>query len=82
MKIFIRLRVNGNFMLTLYCETNLNFTTMSTAVKKTLNNQPFDPKTMFINSKGELKRLSKAGIWWRENTEPLIIVKDKNAIYK
>ena len=48
----------------------------------TVGTQPFDPETMFVNSKGEIKRLSKFGIWRRKNPEGIFIVKDPKAIYK
>ena len=51
---------------------------MATAVRT----QAFDPETMFVNSKGELKRLSKFGIWRRKNPEGIFIVKDRNAVYR
>ena len=51
---------------------------MATAVRA----QSFDPETMFVNSKGELKRLSKFGIWRRKNPEGIFLVKDLNAIYR
>jgi len=55
---------------------------MATTVKKTANNQTFDPETMFVNSKGEIKRLSKYGIWRRKNPDGIFTVIDHKAIYK
>ncbi len=55
---------------------------MATAVKKKLNSQTFDPETMFVNSKGEIKRLSKAGIWARKHPDGIFTVIDHKAIYK
>ena len=55
---------------------------MATAVRKKENNQTFDPETMFVNSKGEIKRLSKYGIWRRKNPDGIFTVIDHKAIYK
>ena len=55
---------------------------MATTAIKTTNNQAFDPETMFINSKGEIRRLSKAGIWRRKNPNGILTVIDHEAIYK
>ena len=40
----------------------------------------FDPETMFITRAGEVKRLSKAGIWRRNNPGGIAYVKDRRAI--
>ena len=42
--------------------------------------QEFDPKTMFITPSGEVKRLSKAGIWMRENPGGILVVNDRRAV--
>ena len=44
--------------------------------------QEFDPETMFINSQGEVKRLSKAGIWRRQNPGGWLRVVDWRAVNK
>ena len=51
-------------------------------VMKTTNEkqQKFDPKTMFITPTGEIKRLSKAGIWMRENPGGILVVNDRRAV--
>ena len=40
----------------------------------------FDPKTMFITPTGEVKRLSKAGIWMRENPKGIYEYVDWRAV--
>ena len=50
---------------------------METIEKK---QQEFDPKTMFITPTGEIKRLSKAGIWRRENPGGWLTVLDRRAV--
>ena len=47
---------------------------------KKQENQEFDPKTMFITPTGEIKRLSKAGIWMRENPGGILVVNDRRAV--
>jgi len=47
---------------------------------KKQENQEFDPKTMFITPTGEIKRLSKAGIWRRENPGGILVVNDRRAV--
>ena len=49
---------------------------------KTVTTQTFDPETMFINAKGEIKQLSKAGIWRRKNPKGIFIVTDWRAVNK
>ena len=44
--------------------------------------QECDPKTMFITQSGEIKRLSKAGIWRRENPGGWLTVIDRRAVNK
>ena len=53
------------------------FIAMETMEKK----QPeFDPKTMFITPTGEVKRLSKAGIWMRNNPKGIYEYIDWRAV--
>ena len=42
--------------------------------------QGFDPKTMFVTSTGEVKRLSKAGQWMRENPKGIYEYVDWRAV--
>ena len=44
--------------------------------------QEFDPETMFITPTGEVKRLSKAGIWRRQNPNGWLKVVDWRAVNK
>jgi len=44
--------------------------------------QEFDPETMFINSKGEIKRLSKAGIWRRNNPGSIFEYVDERVLHR
>ena len=44
--------------------------------------QEFDPKTMFVTRAGEVKRLSKAGIWRRENPGGMFEYVDERVIHK
>jgi len=55
---------------------------MATATKAMTGNgtQTFDPETMFIMPNGEIKRLSKAGIWRRQNPDGIITVIDRRAV--
>ena len=55
---------------------------MKAAESKKPDIQTYDPETMFINSKGEVRRLSKAGIWARKNPNGILTVVDRKAIYK
>ncbi len=55
---------------------------MATKTKKAPKTQEFDPKTMFVNSKGEIKRLSKLGMWRRENPGGIFTVTDRRAVNK
>jgi hypothetical protein len=50
---------------------------METIEKK---QQEFDPETMFITLTGEVKRLSKAGIWRRKNPKGILVVNDRRAV--
>ena len=45
-----------------------------------IRTQEFDPETMFINSNGEIRKLSKYGIWRRNNPGGIAYVKDRQAI--
>ena len=42
--------------------------------------QEFDPETMFISPTGEIKRLSKYGIWRRNNPGGMLVVNDRRAV--
>ena len=54
---------------------------MATVIeKKQQENQEFDPETMFITPTGEIKRLSKYGIWRRQNPGGIMTVVDKEYI--
>ena len=53
---------------------------MGTATKTMHNTQIFDPETMFINPNGEVRRLSKAGIWRRQNPDGILTVIDRRAV--
>jgi len=55
---------------------------MATAVRtKTMRSvQAFNPDTHFIMPNGEVKRLSKIGIWRRQNPDGMIIVNDRRAV--
>ena len=54
---------------------------METAIeKKQQENQEFDPETMFITRTGEIKKMSKYGIWRRNNPGGWYYVKDRQAI--
>ena len=44
--------------------------------------QEFDPETMFITPTGEIKRLSKYGIWRRNNPGGILVVNDRRAVNK
>jgi hypothetical protein len=57
-------------------------TKSSGAGKKQETPLNFDPETMFINSKGEVKRLSKAGIWSRKNPKGIFEYVDWRAVNK
>ena len=48
--------------------------------KKQQENQEFDPETMFITPTGEIKRLSKYGIWRRQNPGGWLTVVDWDAV--
>ena len=56
-----------------------NFTAMEKMDKKQ-ENQEFDPKTMFITSTGEIKKLSKYGIWRRQNPGGMLEYVDWDAV--
>ena len=51
---------------------------MEITIEKT--QQEFDPETMFVTKTGEVKRLSKYGIWRRNNPGGIITVVDKEYI--
>ena len=57
---------------------------METEIKKQTSDNAktpeFDPETMFITQAGEIKKLSKFGIWLRDNPGGLFYVKDRRAI--
>ena len=55
---------------------------MKAAESKKPEIQTYDPETMFINSKGEVRRLSKFGIWRKNNPEGIFTVKDRRAVNK
>ena len=55
---------------------------MEATIEKKQENQEFDPETMFITPTGEIKRLSKYGIWRRNNPGGWYYVKDRQAINK
>ena len=52
---------------------------MKTA-EKTQQQQEFDPETMFISNTGEIKRLSKYGIWRRQNPGGILEYVDWDAV--
>jgi len=53
---------------------------MRTATKTMHSTQTFDPETMFITPTGEVKRLSKLGIWRRQNPDGILTVIDRRAV--
>jgi len=59
---------------------------METGTKKETTDKAetpeFDPETMFITKTGEIKRLSKAGIWLRNNPGGMFDYVDKRTLYR
>ena len=53
---------------------------METKQKQQQQQQEFDPKTMFITPTGEIKRLSKFGIWRRANPNGILEYVDWDAV--
>jgi len=55
---------------------------MATATKtrRASSTQAFNPDTHFIAPNGEVKRLSKAGIWMRQHPGGIIVVNDWRAV--
>jgi len=47
-----------------------------------IRTQEFDPETMFINSNGEIKRLSKFGIWRRNNPGSIFEYVDERVLHR
>jgi len=55
-------------------------TEIKTPTSDNAKTQEFDPETMFITQTGEIKKLSKAGKWRRDNPGGWFYVKDRRAI--
>ena len=59
---------------------------METATKKETidkaKSPEFDPETMFVTRTGEIKRLSKFGIWRRNNPGGIFEYVDKRTLYR
>ena len=56
---------------------------MATVIeKKQQENQEFDPETMFITPTGEIKRMSKAGIWRRNNPGGMFEYVDRRVLHR
>ena len=53
---------------------------MEITIEKT--QQGFDPETMFVTKTGEVKRLSKAGIWRRNNPGGMFEYVDERVLHK
>ena len=59
---------------------------METEIKKQTGDNAktleFDPETMFITKTGEIKKLSKAGIWLRNNPGGMFEYVDERTLYR
>ena len=56
---------------------------MATVIeKKQQENQEFDPETMFITRAGEIKKMSKFGIWRRNNPGGMFEYVDERVLHR